>query len=188
MSNHYLLPCTKCPPGVHVVVDSHQAGLTVQCTCGTVLQVPTFRELSRLAKSDAPARAEIPSTWTWRESLVLLGAVLAFVSLPLLWYVYHKTPPHPSTFLTPVAAIKTADGAEVADNLSKADAQALLGLWEELKVLPDTGRETLYVEGWRRQMDLHVTYYYIVGAVLALGVGIAAVGGCAILLKPRNAA
>jgi hypothetical protein len=86
MKQAYLLPC-KC--GQKVEVDTTQAGLTVKCTCGSTLDVPTMRDIVRLecagvAGSSGAKRGT--SNWGPRQGYTLVGALIALIGLSWLGY------------------------------------------------------------------------------------------------------
>ena len=71
MSVRYRLPC-QC--GQTVLVERSQAGLSVTCSCGTQLEVPTIRGLNALeAVHNAPEKAG----WTAQYGLLLIGLLIA---------------------------------------------------------------------------------------------------------------
>lgn len=77
MTTKYLLPC-EC--GNQVAVDATQAGLTVHCTCGKELQVPTMRGLSRCER--ATEEVEQPSgDWSTGKGLILLGTIVLLLGI-----------------------------------------------------------------------------------------------------------
>jgi hypothetical protein len=80
MATKYRLPCHD---DAFVAVDASQAGLSVTCPCGKEIQVPTWRELSRLKRvgdtSDrdtARRKAAGSSTWSPQKGLIFLGLVI----------------------------------------------------------------------------------------------------------------
>ena len=74
MSVRYRLPC-KC--GQTVLVERSQAGLSVNCSCGTQLEVPTIRGLAQLELvQSAPDKLG----WTAQYGLLLIGALIAVVA------------------------------------------------------------------------------------------------------------
>ena len=74
MDERYLLPC---PCGRQVPVTRRQAGETVRCACGELLEVPTLLRLRSLPRAAEPAPAA-PSgaAWGLRHRLWLLGTVI----------------------------------------------------------------------------------------------------------------
>ena len=186
MPTKYLLPCPKCPPGVHIIIDSAQAGLMVRCQCGAEVQAPTMRGLSQLARVTEEASAA-ESSWTWRESLILLGVVLAVAMLPTLGFIRYKQPPHPSTFV-PLPPVKTPDGRDVEDDISRMNIEQIWDLWGALQQDLDSGEEELVIRGYERQMAKHAFYYYLADGVLALGLVLAAVGVIARIVEGKRGA
>jgi len=74
MSVRYRLPC-QC--GQTVLVERSQAGLSVTCSCGTQLEVPTIRGLAQLEPiQSAPDKLG----WTAQYGLLLIGALIAMVA------------------------------------------------------------------------------------------------------------
>jgi hypothetical protein len=80
MATKYRLPCHN---DAYVAVDASQAGLAVTCPCGEDVQVPTWRELSRLQpvedvadRATAGRRATGGSTWSPQKGLIFLGLVI----------------------------------------------------------------------------------------------------------------
>lgn len=68
----YLLPC-EC--GNKVEVDTTQAGLSVECTCGTKLKVPSMRGLAECERVEEQA-VQLTSNWGIGKGLLLLGTVI----------------------------------------------------------------------------------------------------------------
>ena len=78
MTTTYLLACSC---GEKLPVAAPQAGQTVTCPCGQVLEVPTIRRLAKLQRVEETTPAETPSRWGPREGLILLGAVITSAAL-----------------------------------------------------------------------------------------------------------
>ena len=96
MATKYRLPCHE---DAFVAVDASQAGLSVTCPCGKEVQVPTWRELSRLDRveaetDDASDRhgAEAPSTWSPQKGLIFLGALILIASAASATYWWVTMP------------------------------------------------------------------------------------------------
>lgn len=177
MTTKYLLPCPKCRPGTHVEIDASQSGLTVNCTCGAELLVPTLRGIKELERVERISPAERPSTWTWRQSMVLLGAAVAAATVPLFAYVWDKRPPHPSTW----AQTALEDAGSEIDSMSP---DQLFGFWELLRTGPDVGDdELLVIQKWERLNAENLKRVYMVLGVTGLGLALAAIGGTAALLQ-----
>lgn len=74
MSVRYRLPC-RC--GQTVLVERSQAGLTVTCSCGAQLEVPTIRGLAQLESlQSSPDKLG----WTAQYGLLLIGALIALLA------------------------------------------------------------------------------------------------------------
>ena len=85
MGIKYLLPCScgECRP-----IELRQAGETVACRCGAVLEVPAMREIQQnLEPHVRPGdTATGGQAWTWgrRECRMFLGVILTIIGLGLL--------------------------------------------------------------------------------------------------------
>jgi hypothetical protein len=98
MSDTYLLEC-KC--GKRTAVNPSQAGRTVRCACGAKLDVPALRAMRRLPVVDH-TDADAPQTWSVRQRLWTIGAVLILSAIGLAVYTRWIAPPPPN------AAVKYA--------------------------------------------------------------------------------
>lgn len=86
MTEHYLLPCSC---GQKLAVTLRQAGESITCPCGNVLEVPPLNRLKTLEKV-AP-EAELAASagyvrkrpaWSGRQAGFFLGVVLMCTSVP----------------------------------------------------------------------------------------------------------
>jgi hypothetical protein len=68
----YLLPC-EC--GKRLTVGTSQAGLTITCTCGRHVEVPTIVEMVKLDVADAPDAQPAPS-WGPRQGCIFIGCLI----------------------------------------------------------------------------------------------------------------
>jgi hypothetical protein len=85
MTTKYLLPCSC---GEKLVVDNRQAGETVQCTCGSQLEVPTMRGLAQLVQVNDPGFTTAPKrVWGPRQGLLFVGLLLATLSFGYAGYL-----------------------------------------------------------------------------------------------------
>jgi len=73
----YLLPCQSC--NSRLPVETGQAGQTIRCSCGNIVEVPSIRGLRALEQvaDERPAAA----TWTKRKGLLFLGAAMSIGAL-----------------------------------------------------------------------------------------------------------
>jgi hypothetical protein len=87
--SQFLLPCVC---GQRLTVGANQAGELIHCRCGQTVEVPTLRELNRLERV-ADRSAPPAAAWSKRQGLILLGAVVAVLSLgALVWLELHRPP------------------------------------------------------------------------------------------------
>jgi hypothetical protein len=98
MSESYLLEC-KC--GKRTAVNPNQAGRTVRCACGAKLDVPALRAMRRLPVAEH-ADADAQQSWSGRQRLWTVGAVLILSAIGLAVYTRWIAPPPPN------AAVKYA--------------------------------------------------------------------------------
>jgi hypothetical protein len=86
MTEHYLLPCSC---GQKLAVSLRQAGGSVTCPCGNVLEVPplnrlkTFEPVAPKAElKTGPGAARTYTAWSGRQAGLFLGVVLLCVGIP----------------------------------------------------------------------------------------------------------
>jgi hypothetical protein len=96
MSNEYLLPC-QC--GRTNRVNARQAGETIECTCGTKLDVPTMRELRHL-EPVAAGTSRAKTVWGPRQGLAFIGLLTVVLSLGACGYFYFRVMPPARDFTT----------------------------------------------------------------------------------------
>ena len=77
MSICYLLPCSC---GNSVPVESHQAGGSVNCTCGQSLNVPSLRDLRELPTKASGKIVRSKSQWGARQGTMTFCLVMAVFS------------------------------------------------------------------------------------------------------------
>ena len=79
MPTKYLLPC-QC--GAKTPVEKSQAGQSVTCSCGSVLAVPTFREMAHLERVEQAAASDSTRGWSPLQGMVFSsGLVIAVAGL-----------------------------------------------------------------------------------------------------------
>ncbi|MCE5269137.1 MAG: hypothetical protein LLG00_14775 [Planctomycetaceae bacterium] len=91
MSSKYWLPCVC---GEQIAIEPRQAGETVGCRCGHILQAPTMREIRALepAPEDALPQPQATLSWGWRHGLRLLGGATAVVAICWALWLYLNPP------------------------------------------------------------------------------------------------
>jgi hypothetical protein len=153
----YLLPCAC---GQKVEVDSTQAGLTVRCSCGRTLDVPTMRHLGELERIGSEPRAA--STWGPRQGYTLVGVLVALLGLGWLGYQISTMPSE--LYVVP------EDIRKDVSTLTPAElGQQYAILREGLDPTePPIVTATRAYEAWHRR------WTYVSGGVAVLGVAIAA--------------
>jgi len=88
MTTRYLLPCSC---GEKLPVEPRQAGQTIKCRCGASLRIPPMLQMKALERAEPePVAGQVAaSPWGVRQSLALLGLVIAalalVVALRLFW-------------------------------------------------------------------------------------------------------
>lgn len=154
MKTVYLLPC-QC--GQSVEVRSSQAGLTVSCTCGRELAVPTVGGLRQLPQKAAPG-GEPRAAWGARQgallALLLLAAALALGGLYQVW--------HPPEF--------PYSGVDRGRTMARAEAFTLVESFQEWydlsRGLDDA--ELPSIRQYRESMTRHRRWSWLIfGAALA---------------------
>ncbi len=176
-SQKYLLPC-GC--GNKLEVDRSQCGLTIACSCGAQLAVPTLRGLQELEPAQAPpAAAEHPSRrWSAGKGLVFLGGVLVLASA-VGEAVLMLTRPKPPQFEW-----------SHEENLRELDARRLVQLWDLWDLLRkglDEG-EFEVVTKYRQQLAKHQVFVWVLVLPAVLGILLAGTGLILPLLQPRRPA
>ncbi|MCL6504384.1 MAG: hypothetical protein K6T86_17015 [Pirellulales bacterium] len=160
MTQKYLLPC-GC--GSKLEVDRSQCGLTLVCTCGAQLVVPTLRGLQDLepaAAGDAPSPTA-PRRWSRGQGLIFLGCVLLLASgvgEGALWLMRPKPPRFEWSH---------------EENLKELDARRLTQLWDLWDLLRkglEEGGEFEPVTQYRQQLAKHQVFVWTLVLPAALGV------------------
>lgn len=79
MSARYLLDC-QC--GERIPIRTRQAGESVPCRCGCVIDVPTLRELRQLPAADDVTQEPRRSNWTVAHGLMFaIGILVTIIAL-----------------------------------------------------------------------------------------------------------
>jgi hypothetical protein len=104
VEERYLLSC-RC--GRELPVNRRQAGETVHCQCGALLEVPTLRRLTSLPRADEPAPAAPPSgDWGWRHRLWLLGTVVCVLAVVPMIILLVRFPTPPRKIIPPAEHVR----------------------------------------------------------------------------------
>ncbi len=170
MNRYYLLPCAC---GKKIEVEGSQAGLSVRCSCGAELSVPTMRGLASLERTEPRALpSERPSApWGPRQGLIFLGLLIVLgASLGGLYIWWFQIPRLP-----------TINDAWLANDRTEIENMTLEELWEQWQQfqidLEDRGEMPemyrflqIETEGWRRLK--------VCGGVLVFGLVVTALGLC----------
>lgn len=164
-AQRYLLPC-GC--GNKLEVDRSQCGLTLACSCGAQLTVPTLRGLQELEPVQAPptAAGSAARRWSAGKGLIFLGCVLLVLSavgeVALL-----LTRPRPPQFEW-----------SHAENMRELDARRLVQLWDLWDLLRkglDEG-EFEVVTKYRQQRAKHQVFVWVLTLPAVLGLLLAGAG------------
>lgn len=165
MTQHYLLPCSC---GQKLAVAPRQAGGSVTCPCGNVMEVPPLNQL-RALETVAP-EAELQATagaarkraaWGGRQAGLFLGVVLLCVGVPwAAWLEVTKPRLVPVERMSPLQT---------------------WGMWQELRVGANrypSPQARAYAEALSQNRN-----WFIVAIALGVGGLLVCVGSYA-LLKP----
>lgn len=89
MSQKYLLDC-EC--GRKLVVETSQAGESIVCPCGARLEVPSMQAIRRLEPVRSDSSRGRTAEWGWRQATILLGTLIAVVSVASALYLHAMRP------------------------------------------------------------------------------------------------
>jgi hypothetical protein len=119
----YLLPC---PCGQQIVVQPRQAGETISCSCGALLQVPTLLDMTRLeqAAPEPVAPSPPPEAWGLRHRLLLLGVFLVAAAVVGVVWLYLERP---------VSRFDTIDPENIRQTAQKLAPSQAWNIWEGMK-------------------------------------------------------
>ncbi len=81
MSTKHLLPC-RC--GKKIEVDVRQAGQTITCQCGAMVDVPTMRQVRQLERAATTGGKTAPRWSPLQGAVFAAGVLIAVISLSVL--------------------------------------------------------------------------------------------------------
>lgn len=167
----YLL---SCPCGKQTPVASSQAGETVRCKCGELLEVPTLRGLRQLPVAEEPgAEREAAGQPFWSLGLGLLfvsGVALTLISL----VVIVSLAGYISTLETEPPEMYTPD--QFRELMSDMTADRLWDSWTQLRDLEQFPLRQPSDPPWiaeRFQRSLSIGMMVASGLIGALGIAMA---------------
>jgi hypothetical protein len=167
MTSEYLLPC-NC--GRTHQVSARRAGESIECECGSKLDVPAMRELRRLEPVAAVA-ARPKSVWGPRQGLMFVGLLMLVASLAGCGYFYFVTMPPPTDFVPSQAQL---------DNTRPEDAWQYWSIVRKgMPLNPPPDALEVLRRTYRAQLGIRVT--------LGLAVAGLALAASGLLFKPRRA-
>ena len=170
MNKKYLLPC-RC--GRSVPVESNLAGLSVSCSCGATIVVPSLRELVGTAQA---VEKEVPRTasrleWGPREATIFFGLVIVATAVGMAAYSFFTRPMRPEIVI---------QSDRVTQSVEEMTLQETFDLWESLRGgLRDSYHPDLYLYSLERQSYVRrMSFVAAIGIVglLVAGVGMAGFG------------
>jgi hypothetical protein len=158
MSVRYRLPCSC---GQTVLVERSQAGLSVACSCGKQLEVPTIRGLAQL---DTVQSAPDQLGWTAQYGLLLIGVLIAlFAAGTAGWRVVKQGPD-----LFSESSIDATMKEHFAQ-IEKMPPGDVVLLWQSLRNLPymeDTqAKKQYYIE-----REANQRWSWVLAGIAAAGV------------------
>ncbi|NQU22739.1 MAG: hypothetical protein HQ567_15790 [Candidatus Nealsonbacteria bacterium] len=157
MSATYLLPCSC---GKTTEVRPHQAGEMLSCPCGATLEVPTVLQMAHLEQVPMEPGSARPSTsWGLRQSMVLIGVLIALLGIGLTVGLFVTRP-------------QLLDTDEVHDLVNaKSAVQSWLSYREDLRIFGPAWHSkkrdaALAEDVFRRNVWMGVTLTLTAGGII----------------------
>ncbi|HEV3005920.1 MAG TPA: hypothetical protein VGX78_15745 [Pirellulales bacterium] len=169
MKSMYLLPCTC---GKKIEVDAGQAGLSVRCSCGVDVPVPTMRGLALLERTEPRTLpSEGPSTdWGRSQGLVFLGLVIMLAASLGGLYVW---------WVRPVLLPWTDEAvATVRAPVAELSLERSWELWKQLRQGPDAQHDIPWMPDFLVAERRSWVWLEVLGGVLLVGAAVAVAGLC----------
>jgi hypothetical protein len=153
----YVLPC---PCGAETAVEPRQAGETIQCSCGSTLQIPTMREIIALETAPLESASSQPPAAAWGMShrLILLGTTVSVLAIAVGIVLYvHR----------PVSRFGGIDPEEIRRSAQQMSPWYAWEVWETMKQGLDRRTD--------RQYEMGLVYFRVWEGVVAVAalIGIA---------------
>lgn len=162
MTAKYLFPC---PCGQQIVVQPRQAGETIACSCGTLLQIPTLLDMTGLEPvAPESAAPPTPSTaWGLRHRLLLLGIFLVVAAVVGIVWLYVERP---------VSRFDTIDPEHIRQTAQKLPPSQTWSIWETMKQGLDRRTDLTYEAAVLRFR----VWQGVVAALALLGIALVVAG------------
>jgi hypothetical protein len=164
MSDKYLLPC-RC--GNQLAVELRQAGETLTCSCGAMVQAPTMLEIAKLEVAPPESVPPHPrSVWGLMHRLRLAGGVLIAVALIggiCLW------------LLRPISRFDTIDPEQIRTSAKRMTPMQTWDAWEMMRQGLDRRTDQRYAAALLRfrTWEVAIGVVALTGAAL---IGVAMIG------------
>jgi len=177
MADQYLLPC-DC--GLRVGVNAGQAGATVRCACGRMLDVPTMRGLARFPREEDAAGAHGGASWGLRQRLICLGLIIAAVGSGTGVYLLVTRPAFPQERIDDFTEQRIE---AIRDAAPRWTPEQTLRVW---RYIQRNGLQEVEHPIARRYRESVAPRDYVTLIALAIaGLGLLLAGGVTFFYRPR---
>ena len=164
MTRKYLLPCVC---GLETAVEPRQAGETVNCACGSPLQVPAMRELANLEVAPPELASSLPpaaKAWGTSQRFVLLGTAVALAAIVAAMVMFIVRPVSPFSVIDPELIRRTAH---------RMPAPEAWNAWETMK---QQGLDRRTDQKYENDEVKFYVWEGVAGTATLIGLGLIAVG------------